>query len=310
MNQSALQIAIIGVFVVDLVAATALTAQRNSKPPARPVAAASPTQRAALNNVIADTDDAIRAAEEESAKYSGGLVKSLIEVRLATLRQTRAMLAQRAAAADFNVAVRYTIDGRTLDAASTSGDIEALDREIADTKRKIHQQQAEADRYSGGLTQAMLVSALATTKHTLAMLEQKRLALMYSLPQFIGFADKLVPAATSSATGSNRQTPATKPSEQQRSWEIVAIDSRVTESNDTWWKFAWKLTIRNKGTAPVLLRGTIEFKDKDGFVVDDDETEVMSVPAGGEQTFTGYALVTTASARAVANVGAKVGVAR
>src|SRR5690242_13735000 len=65
-----------------------------------------------IKSEIDVVDTQIRDAEAENAKYAGGLIKALIESRLATLKQTRAMLAQRAAAGDLNVMVRYTVDGK------------------------------------------------------------------------------------------------------------------------------------------------------------------------------------------------------
>jgi hypothetical protein len=92
----------------------------------------------------------------------------------------------------------------------------------------------------------------------------------------------------------------------ERDWDIVAINSRVTESNNTWSKFAWKLTLRNKSSAPLRLDATIEFNDKDGFIVDTDRGRNLMLPAGEEKTFTGFALIRAAVAGNVARLGAKV----
>ena len=88
--------------------------------------------------------------------------------------------------------------------------------------------------------------------------------------------------------------------------EIVDIDARVTESNPTWWKYAWRLTIRNSGSSPVSLTATIEFQDKDGFIIDEDVEYNLYVPAGKAKTFTGYALIDADVARNVSNIAAKV----
>jgi hypothetical protein len=40
-----------------------------------------------------------------------------------------------------------------------------------------------------------------------------------------------------------------------------------------------------------MFDATIEFKDADGFVVDDDSQYKLVVPANSEQTFVGYDLV-------------------
>ena len=52
----------------------------------------------ALGAEITSIEAQIKEAEAENAKYAGGLVKSLIVARLEILRQTHAMLQQRAKA--------------------------------------------------------------------------------------------------------------------------------------------------------------------------------------------------------------------
>src|SRR5207253_2582936 len=49
-----------------------------------------------LEAEISRVDAEVRRAESEDALYSGGLIKALIGTRLATLKQTRAMLQQKA----------------------------------------------------------------------------------------------------------------------------------------------------------------------------------------------------------------------
>lgn len=86
--------------------------------------------------------------------------------------------------------------------------------------------------------------------------------------------------------------------------KIVEIDARVTEKNNSWWKYAWKLTIRNSGNLPVSLSATVEFQDKDGFIIDDDDEYGLVVPAGATKTFTGYQLIDADVAINVAQIGA------
>ena len=53
-------------------------------------------------------------------------------------------------------------------------------------------------------------------------------------------------------------------------FEISDVDARVTESNNTWWRFAWRLTLKSVDTHPHTMNATIEFQDKDGFIIDKD----------------------------------------
>jgi hypothetical protein len=258
-----------------------------------------------IQTAIVAVDNEIAAAEKDTAKYSGGLVKALIESRLQTLKQTRAMLDQCAKSSTFGVNLRYTVDGRTFappaDAAVQASAVEA---EIAKLETTIAKQQAEADRYSGGLVQALSLSTVATSRQTLAMLRQKYLALKFGLPQFIGFSTTTPETAGRSSSPGATPTP-TSPRPQDL-FEIVNVDSRVTESNTSWSRFAWRLTIRNKDNQPHRFNAKIEFQDRDGFVVDDDDEYGLVVPANSEQVFTGYDLIEANVVAKVARTNAKV----
>ena len=191
-------------------------------------------------------------------------------------------------------------------AAAAAGALAAVEQEIATTRAKLQEAVAEADRYSGGLLQAMSLSTVATTRNSLAMLEQRRLALKYSLPQFVGFSGE---RAASSPGASQPETAPTATPEPRR-WSIVEVDSRVTESNNTWWRYAWKLAIRNDHDTPQLFDAVIEFQDADGFVIDSANEYGLGVPATSERTFTGSALVSVPGALRVSKTNAKVGVRR
>lgn len=93
-------------------------------------------------------------------------------------------------------------------------------------------------------------------------------------------------------------------------WQIVSIESRVTETNNVWSRYAWKLTLRNESQQPSVFGGTIEFQDRDGFIVDTSRADNLVVPAGSEQVFTGFALIRAAVAGNVARTVAKVGKGR
>lgn len=81
--------------------------------------------------------------------------------------------------------------------------------------------------------------------------------------------------------------------------EIIEISSRVTERNRVWWKYAWKLTLKNNSDTPKNLEATIQFKDRDDFVIEDDKAYDLYLPAGRKKTFTDYTLVTCPNAHNV-----------
>ena len=277
------------------------------------LSAQSPQERADLQAAIKSVDVQITAAQAEDAKYSGGLIKSLLGSRIATLGQTKAMLEQRANASAFSIALRYTVDGKAFTPPSDAREQAAsVELELAAVRAKIEAGRVEAARYSGGLVLAMTLSSVATMQQTEAMLDQKRLALKYGLPQYLGFASTAAGSGTpprATASGAS-QAGATERARQELAqlFEVVSIDSKVTESNDVWWKFAWKLTLRNKSSEAAAFRATIDFYDKDGFVVDSTTSDTLVVPGSADEAFAGTKLVTTSAARNVTRSGAKVAV--
>lgn len=251
---------------------------------------------------IAAIDVRLRQAEAEDARLAGGLVKALLGSEMGILRQTRAMLQQRASSWTFGIGLRYSIDGRPfVPPENGPQQLAEVEAEIAQSKEKLAAAEAEAARYSGGLVQALSLSTVATMRNSLAMLEQRRLALKYALPQFVGFQGEH-PAAPAAAGA----RPAAAPAPAERKWSIVEVDSRVTESNDSWWRYAWKLTLRNDDSSDLAFDATIEFQDGEGFVIDSDRQHGLFVPAGSERTFTGYDLVNVPGASRVARTNAKV----
>lgn len=91
--------------------------------------------------------------------------------------------------------------------------------ELAELATKITAAKTEAARYSGGLIQAVSLSTVAQMKQTQAMLEQKRLSLKFSLPQYIGFNDGTISSANLRTTSKLEES--TTPKEKQ--WRIVEI---------------------------------------------------------------------------------------
>src|SRR5438128_351253 len=223
-----------------------------------------PSTAASLKSEIADVRSQIAAAEAESDRYSGRLVKALIDSRVQTFKQTLAMLEQRDKAFTFGLRLSYTIDGKPFQLpAGAKDELAQVEQEIRDKDEKIRQQGQEVPRYSGGLVQSLSLSTLATMKQTQAMLNQRRLAIKYELPQYLAFQTaRSTPAPTTQATVVPSSLPSASTSQQAAAaddWEIVEVASRPGESNSSWTRFAWKLTLRNKASVPQRFDATIEF---------------------------------------------------
>jgi hypothetical protein len=267
-----------------------------------------PAQAASLKSEIATLRSQISAAETESAQYSGGLVKALIESRVQIFKQTLAMLEQRDKAWTFGLRLNYTIDGRPFTLPPGAPEqLPEIERELRDLEGTIATQQAEVARYSGGLVQALSLSTLETMKQTQAMLNQRRLSIRFGLPQYLAFQNSSSAPATSAAPAA-----AIPPSQVSQApslsddFEIISVVSRPGESNSSWTRFAWRLTLANKSAYPQKFDATIEFRDSDGFPVDSDQEYGLVVRGRGQETFTGEKLITASQVSRIASTAAKV----
>jgi hypothetical protein len=152
----------------------------------------------------------------------------------------------------------------------------------------------QADRRTGNSDQPHPLVRIATLERKVAQLEQRLLKLEESQ----SVQDE------SAALAANPRTGPTSSSEPV--FEIIGIDSRVTEANSSWSKFAWKLTLQNLTDRPLILQATIEFLDGERFVVDDSFAPDLLLRPYSENTFTGYKLITAGVVHNVTQVNAKV----
>jgi len=116
------------------------------------------------------------------------------------------------------------------------------------------------------------------------------------------YADKLrelKPSPGGSASGS---PPPVAP--ESSDFKIISIRTRVTESNELWWKYAWKLTLRSRCNRSLALEVEIKFLDQDGFIVDTDLAYDLFLRPHEERDFTGAALLRAAVAPKVAKTEA------
>ena len=125
----------------------------------------------------------IAQAQAESDKLTGGLIKVLIESRIATLGITEALIQQKIKAIETGAKM-------LIEAPATAPDVAAattIESEIATQRLKIDQMRTDADRYSGGLIKAQKESTIATMENTVAMMEQRALTAKFGLgPPAVG----------------------------------------------------------------------------------------------------------------------------
>lgn len=257
-----------------------------------------------LKAELATIDQELAAIRSEDKLYSGGLIKSLIAVRQEVVKTTRALVQQRIHAIESGAPVKVETVSATPDRERAN----QLAQELTAQTSEVKAARAEAERYSGGLVGALKASTVATQENTLAMLRQQYVMAKYGLvtPTAKPISESSGPQEKPQAGSAIDAAPPESQIPKAKLFEIVDVDSRVTEANSSWSKYAWKLTIRNMTADALALEAVIEFLDADGFVVDDDREYNLVLGPNQEQTFTGYDLIDASAAPRVAQVNAKV----
>jgi hypothetical protein len=116
-------------------------------------------------------------AKVQQTMYSGGLLKSLLELRTEVLKTNEALLEQRVHALESGAKITVVVQAAQEDPIRAA----QLAAEIDGQKIKLARANAEAARYSGGLIQVISLVSAATVQNTVAMLEQQQLMAKYGL---------------------------------------------------------------------------------------------------------------------------------
>ncbi len=120
----------------------------------------------------------VATAQTELSKYGGGIIQTLLLARIEILKTTEALIQQRTQAIEGNAPV-------SIQTQATRQDLDKADKlaaEIIKQEEKLSEAEIEADKYSGGLIQAIALSTVATQAQTLAMLRQQFLIAKLGLP--------------------------------------------------------------------------------------------------------------------------------
>lgn len=86
---------------------------------------------------------------------------------------------------------------------------------------------------------------------------------------------------------------------------IESVKYRVTESNDSWNRVAWEVTISNVTGHTASVDLVVRFEDGSGFIIDDDKEYDIAIPPG-RKTISGYDLVSNPAAQNLKRVSAVV----
>lgn len=136
----------------------------------------------------------VTEAEAATAKYSGGLIKTFLDLKISILHSTLAMLDQKRASYLRIIALNYTIDGKAISEASDNVLRDILE-ELQGVERKVAEAKQEASKYTGGLLQTMALLKAATEDVSASSLRLKFYSAKYGIPIQIPSTDLKAPAA-------------------------------------------------------------------------------------------------------------------
>jgi hypothetical protein len=123
----------------------------------------------------------LKEAQTEAAKYSGGAIKALLDLRIEILRNTLAMLDQKRSSYVRLITLRFTVDGRPISAASDA-QLREIEEEIKQVESKVAEAKREVSRYTGGLLQSLSLMKVATEEVSASTLRWKFYSVKHGIP--------------------------------------------------------------------------------------------------------------------------------
>lgn len=222
----------------------------------------------------------IDEAQKENAQYSGGLVKTLIILRLQILKNTKAMLEQKKYALKHGIPVKYTYKGEIYHPISADQTIiQGIESDIRDQRTELSKAEAENAKYSGGLVKAMILSQIATIKNTIAMLEQRKLTIKYGIPLLA------LPKEQPEEAKEEKKPTGITPSVSKAKIEVVDWSNRLSSSGNYIYVEG---ILKNVGEAIAdMVRVKVKSVDAKGKLISIDDTyaDPSTLAPGQEATF-------------------------
>lgn len=132
-----------------------------------------------LDQDLVNIANEISTAEAQKARYDGGVITSLIDVRIETLKVTAAMLEQKRLSFLRRIDLNYTLNGKLHQPDERR--IAAIGADLAAATSERDRLSAEASRYTGGLVQAIALTNAATAELSISQLRLALLSERYGL---------------------------------------------------------------------------------------------------------------------------------
>ena len=84
-------------------------------------------------------------------------------------------------------------------------------------------------------------------------------------------------------------------------FDVVSASYQIVEANRAFWRFSWKMSVRNYGLDTVVVSPELEFQNRDGFIVDTGISSMRSIRAQETAEITGTTLIDADAGPSVAN---------
>jgi hypothetical protein len=89
-------------------------------------------------------------------------------------------------------------------------------------------------------------------------------------------------------------------------FEIVSLDTKITEQNNAFWKFSYILKVKNVSDRALSGHADIRWLDDDGLVIEDTREWSIRVPARSVETIQGHQLIPSEPADQIHGVSTSV----
>jgi hypothetical protein len=133
-----------------------------------------------LDNDLAQIRIQIDASVSDGEKFSGGLIKSIVDLRREILKISETMLIQKRAAVLRRVDLRYNVEGKKLSDA-TDEELKKVESDLEIAKAKLAKSEKEAARYSGGLLQVLALTSVELDKLSISQLTLSLVSMKYGI---------------------------------------------------------------------------------------------------------------------------------
>jgi len=81
--------------------------------------------------------------------------------------------------------------------------------------------------------------------------------------------------------------------------EITEFRIWVSIETDLWWRYAYRIVVKNNSENDLTVRAVINYLDSDGGMVDSTRTNAFSISESGKNTVSGHSLISLPGAQPV-----------